>query len=148
MTWLVGQVWPYLVASGLAGALLTVVMSIRTIKVERPVEVPVEVPELLPVAADEPEQPSAVDGPAVPASPFPGYRGQPDARPWEAEELWSRPVSNLATPAARVEEAPEPQVDEWERFEDPLPPLPGSPFPALPAADDFPYATPVEAERP
>jgi hypothetical protein len=142
MTWLATQVWPFLLLSALAGAFLTVVMSIRTTKVERAVEVPVDVPELLPIAGEESEQPSVPDGPAVAASPFPGYRGEPDARPWEADELWSRPVRPVATAPLRVEAAPEPQPHDQ-----PLPQLPASPFPGLPSADDFPYAEPVEAER-
>jgi hypothetical protein len=174
MTWLAGQVWPFLVLSGLAGAFLAVAMSIRTTKVVHPVEVPVEVPELLPVAAAR-DQHSVPDGSAVPSWPFPSYRGQPEARPWEAEELWSRPVRTPATPATRGTEEPVAQADVWdvaagswrdwaaaaragssepaatpppeETAHGSLPGLPGSPFPALPPGDDFPYAEPVEAER-
>jgi hypothetical protein len=173
MTWLAAQVWPYLLLSALAGTFLTVVMSIRTTKVERAVEVPVEVPALVPAAqSDEVERTSATDGPEKPY-PFPEYRGEPAARPWEAEELWSQPVRTGPAPDAPVKEAADPDADEWEvaagswrdwaaaaragssapaatppspEGPDDLPQLPGSTFPVLPP-DDFPYAEPVEADR-
>ncbi len=101
MIWLAGQVWPFLVAATLAGAFGTLVASVGTVRVERWVEPPVREAE---PHAGSPEQPDAqpagnpgasarpAEAAAEPDSPFPALLGQPDVRPWEAEELWSRPA--------------------------------------------------------
>ena len=123
MTWLAGQVWPYLLVSTLAGVVLTVVMSTRTHKVERWVPVPVEDVEPLRERREDPEEaPHAADPGPEPSSPFPPLLGQPDARPWEAEELWSRPVRQAADSPE-----PTPRQDAW--------------------VDGFPYAQPLEADH-
>jgi hypothetical protein len=97
VTWLAAELWPYLVLSGVLGFVVTVLMSVRRLKVRRVV---VPVAQVAVVAAEEaaavpepaPAPPEAVGVAAEPvASPFPVVPGLGE-RPWEAEEEWSRPV--------------------------------------------------------
>jgi hypothetical protein len=84
------------------GALTTVALMTTRVTVERWVELPVEPP----TPADGPsaagtgstDESGRTAAPVAETSPFPGLPGAPDERPWEAEELWSRPA-RLSEPA-------------------------------------------------
>ncbi|QIK66104.1 hypothetical protein G7072_06880 [Nocardioides sp. HDW12B] len=116
MTWLLGQLWSFLLLSALLGAATVVVWSVRRESVEVWEDVPVAPPVVEPEAsdpADDEEQPTptAVGTPLPvdaddPSSPFPVSTADGPA-PWEAEELWSRP--------ARLGAGGEPRrpKDEW-----------------------------------
>lgn len=96
MSWLIGQVWPLLVLAAALGAVCTAVLMTTRVKVERWVSAaPVEraFPVLGEVSAPEAAKPQPAAPAVRPSSPFPPLAGHaPDERPWEAEELWSRPA--------------------------------------------------------
>ena len=116
MTWLLGQLWPFLLLSALLGAATVVVLGVRRESVEVWEDVPVAPP---PAQPDVPEDATEEDAPAPttvgtpvpvdaddPSTPFPVAAADGPA-PWEAEELWSRP--------ARLGAGGEPRrpKDEW-----------------------------------
>lgn len=99
MTWLIGELWPSLVLAAVLGAVATVLLMTTRVSVERWVREEAE-PSVRPfpvlgglAAPAEPEVTSATGVLAGPSSPFPPLAGHdPGDRPWEAEELWSRPA--------------------------------------------------------
>lgn len=115
MTWLAVQLWPFLALAAVLGALVTVVLMTTRVSVERwerndaqPAVRPF--PVLADVAAAAAPQADAADRRAArSSSPFPPLAGHdPDDRPWEAEELWSRPA-RLAVSAGQRRTS----NDEW-----------------------------------
>jgi hypothetical protein len=120
MSWLLAQVWVWMLAAGAAGAALTTWSMTTRVTVEKWVEerrepvvgAPGPTSPVAPVA-EEPPAPAAPpadqDAAATaPGSPFPVLPGAPEERPWEAEELWSRPA-RLAEPTGKHRA----RTDEW-----------------------------------
>src|SRR4051794_4797297 len=174
MLWLIDQVWPWMIASALAGAVLTGLFSIKRVSVRRWVEGPVDLD--MPDAADlddvevEPEpDPEPVVDPA-PVSPFPPLAD--GGRPWEQEETWSGPERRSrvrrpadewdvaaqhwrewaqATAGAAPEERPSPvegtSASSPESAPAATPDPVVDPLPVPAAHDEFPHAVPVEAVR-
>jgi hypothetical protein len=100
VSWLIGEVWPWMLLAAACGALTTVALMTTRVTVERWVELLVEPP----TPADAVNAPGSTEdsgptaAPVADTSPFPALPGAPDERPWEAEELWSRPA-RLTEPA-------------------------------------------------
>src|SRR5688572_17386094 len=116
MTWLVQEMWLWMALSGLAGAVLTGFFSTTEVKTERwvptpaPAEPEVEVAPATVVAASASASASApVEEDEVFPSPFPEFQATSGPRPWEEEELWTRPVRGAATPVAVAAED-----DDWD----------------------------------
>jgi hypothetical protein len=98
VTWLAVELWPFLVLSAVVGFLVTVLSSVRRLKVRRVVvsvrDVVVDEPLGVvpaPGASVSPVPAAAGAESGTPDSPFPVLPGLA-GRPWEAEEEWSRPV--------------------------------------------------------
>jgi hypothetical protein len=111
MSWLVTQLWPWMLLSAALGAVVTTALSTTRVTVERWVEVAETPAPSVPSTPDptpvvEVEEPAA---PPEPASPFPALPGASEERPWEAEELWSKPA-RLAGPGDRKRRT---SPDEW-----------------------------------
>lgn len=126
MIWLIGQIWPLLLASALAGATVVAFWGQRRVATQAWEDVPI-------AAEPEPDEPLegaeedhggslgtsvAVDA-DDPDSPFPLAPGQTPT--WEAEELWSRPVQREAAgdrttrPRQRGRTSePDLPADEWD----------------------------------
>src|SRR5688500_12456591 len=113
MTWLVQEIWLWMVLSGLAGAVLTGFFSTTEVKTERwvPTPVPAE-----PQVEEAPAPVAVATGPVEEeafSSPFPEFQATSGPRPWEEEELWTRPARAAATPVA-----PTADDDEWDAAAD------------------------------
>jgi hypothetical protein len=172
MSWLVGQVWPWMLLAWVLGAVVTTVSMTTRVTVEKWVELPAEPADPPFVHASEPAPTAVVEQPTpqpASASPFPSLPGSPGQRPWEAEELWSRPA-RIAEPAGGAHRFRPHEPDEWSEAasswrswaeeavngtasEAPADgdtravgrePRPIGLVPA-PEEDPFPYARPVEA---
>lgn len=134
MTWVAEQLWIWLVVSGVLGAAVTTWFSLGTTRRERWVTVPqdatlardeeplqVDAPDVaerlmaathtaVPVGASAGRRAPTLwdEDTPLPEHPYPPYRGPgEDERPWENEELWSRPVRRAARVAAVA-------ADEWD----------------------------------
>lgn len=128
--WLVEQLWLWMAVAAALGAALTVGMSVGAVKVERWGDIAHPSPatptgqssgsgeealagtpaETSTSAACSSSEHTAADasGQGITADPFPAYRGPEGERPWELEELWSRPARVVTS------SADDPSTDEWD----------------------------------
>lgn len=116
MSWLVSQLWPLLALAAALGAVCTALLMTTRVRVERWVRQEPVAPRPFPVlgagaAASAPPVREEALVVAAGSSPFPPLAGHgPDERPWEAEELWSRPA-RLAVGSGRRRTS----SDEWSK---------------------------------
>jgi hypothetical protein len=125
MSWLVGQLWPWMLVSMALGSVLTTLLATRREKVERwvldepadPAAQQVDVVDVIAAATTVPVAAPALR--AASTSPFPEFRGEAAGpRPWEEEELWSRPVRRAATHAKgpTADEKWDDAADNWRTW--------------------------------
>jgi hypothetical protein len=128
MTWLVQEIWLWMVLAAVAGAVLTGFFSTTEVKTERWVPTPVpeeSEPEEAPAAAPVASGPAEEQDEVI-TSPFPEFQATSGPRPWEEEELWTRPVRGASAAAPPADAATDPEthtethtetevgeIDEW-----------------------------------
>lgn len=150
MIWLVTQLWPWLLLAAGLGAAVTALAVLTRVPVPAPAAGNGDEPRAVepwdeaPPAEGPADEPTAALRPM--ASPFPVLAGHaPDDRPWEAEELWSRPA-RLAAGTHRATTADEwsDAAQNWRGWAQEA--TGAERAPELPRPEDpFPYAGPVEA---